>query len=226
MLRLKDVYQEITTGRIGAICEASLSRLLNMASKRDFCIATGFRYGNTLQQNRQLNKELNSTLASKKMGGYSLIGHWQEAPDGVEYKDADPETLQDSVEESVLFTRPEDMSKRDFIGFCGDIGRKFNQDAVLVGLVSDDVKFNSKGFTFAGGAKEDDTKDPQPGIYLVYKDGSMDKIGNSLTIGKVSQAYSQMRSKKSVPFVFEGVLKPTNNISKQAFKVRNIKYLV
>jgi hypothetical protein len=201
-LRLKDVYQEITTGRIGVINEAGLSRLLSMASKRDFCIATGFRYGNTLQQNRQLNKELNSTLASKRMGGYSLIGHWQEAPDGVEYNDADPETLQDSVEESILFTRPEDMPEKEFIGFCGDIGRKFNQDAVLVGIVSKGAKFNSKGFTLAGevkealSIKEDDTDNPQPGIYLVFKDGSMDKIGNNLTIGKVSQAYSQMRNKK------------------------------
>jgi hypothetical protein len=225
-MKLKNIYKEIITERIGVVNEASLSRLLSMASKRDFCVATGFRSGNDLKTNRQLNRELNAALASKKMGGYSLIGHWQEAPDGVEYKDADPETLQDSVEESVLFIRPESMQRKEFVDLCVSIARKFNQDAVVLGLVDNEAKFNSKGFTLNKEVREDGTDFPESGIYLLFKDGSMDKIGNSLTLGKISQAYSQMKNKKNVPFVFEGVLQPTNNIGKQAFKSRNIKYLI
>jgi 3-deoxy-D-manno-octulosonic acid (KDO) 8-phosphate synthase len=64
------------------------------------------------------------------------------------------------------------------------------------------------------------------GIYLYYKNGGSDKIGSDISLNKTAQAYSQMRKKKNVPFVFEGSLQPTNNISKQAFKQKNIRYVI
>lgn len=200
-MNLKQIYEDISNSRLGQISESSLSRLLSMAKNKDFCIATGFRYTNTLQQNRQLNRQLLSTLNSQKMGGYQLIGHWQEAPDGVDYQDAAPDQLSDSVEESILFTKPEGMQRDAFVKQCVNIAKKYNQDAVILGLVND-------------------------GIYLAFKDGSTDKIGSGVSLMKTAQAYSQMKKKPNVPFVFEGMLQPTSNVSKMAFKARNIKYLI
>lgn len=200
-MKLKQIYEEISNERIGQISEASLSRLLSMAKSKDFCIATAFRYSNTLQQNRNLNRELLASLNSQKMGGYQLIGHWQEAPDGIDYQDAKPEELTDSVEESVLFTKPDSMQRQDFVNQCVGIAKKYNQDAVIIGLTGD-------------------------GIYLAFKDGSTDKIGSGVSLNKTAQAYSQMRKKPNVPFIFEGNLQPTSNTSKMAFKARHIKYLI
>lgn len=200
-MKLKQIYEEISNGRIGQISEASLSRLLSMVQNKDFCIATAFRYGNSLQTNRNLNKTLLSTLNSQKMGGYQLIGHWQEAPDGVDYQDAKPNELTDSVEESILFVKPDNMDRNKFVTQCARIAKQFNQDAVVVGLANE-------------------------GVHLVFKDGDTHKVGDKVALNKTAQAYSQMKKKPNIPFVFEGMLEPTSNISKQAFKARNIKYLI
>lgn len=186
--------------------EAGLSRLLQRISGKEFGIASAYRGGNTRKENQRRKGILLTQLNSAKMGGYVLIGHWQEAPDGIDYQDAAPDQLSDTVEESVLYIKPDEMSDQEFIQFNVDIANKFNQDAVIVGLDGIDEAISDMG------------------VYLYYKDGSRDKIGNRVTLGKISQAYSQMKHKPNVPFVFEGTLHPTNNIGKQVFKVRNILY--
>jgi len=196
-MNLKDVMHELQFGQIN---EAGLSRLLSKADTNDFCIVTAFRYGNSLKANRAKNQEIFSMLSSQKMSGYKLIGHWQEAPDGVEFQDASPDQLTDSVEESVMFIRRADLEQDKFIELCVSLCKKFNQDAVIVGLVGD-------------------------GVYLYFKDGTRQKIGTKLTLGKTGQAYSQMRNKNNVPFVFEGIAHPTSNISRQVFVAHNIGYL-
>lgn len=134
------------------------------------------------------------------MGGYSLIGHWKEAPDDVEYKDATEDQLSDTVEESVLFVKPDQMDRDEFISISTDIGKKFNQDAIVIGLSGE-------------------------GVFLYYRNGGSDNIGTTLTLNKTAQAYSQMRKKKNIPFVFEGILHPINNISRHAFTLKNINYI-
>jgi len=233
-LKLKDIYDEINIGRIGQINEAGLSRLLQMAQERDFCIATAFRHENSLSKNRANNKQINSMLAGDRMSGYALIGHWQEGPEGANYHEVKPEDLTDSIEESILFTRPESMPILDFIKFSKSIGIRFHQDAVILGIGGNNIKpayyknkldpKNRNTVDVATGTT--DESGITPGVYLVFQDGSVDKIGTSISLGKIAQAYSQMRNKPNIPFIFEGVLQPTNNISKQAFTIRNIKYLV
>lgn len=197
MMKLKDVIHELQFGQIN---EAGLSRLLSKADNNDFCIVTAFRYGNSLKDNRSKNQEIFSALSAQKMSGYKLIGHWQEAPDGVDFQDATPDQLTDSVEESVMFIRRPDLDQSKFIDYAVSLCKRFNQDAVIVGLVND-------------------------GVYLYFKDGSRQKVGSKLTLGKTGQAYSQMRNKKNVPFVFEGVAHPTSNIGRQTFVAHNIAYL-
>ncbi len=198
-MNLKKLFSEIISNRFGYINEASLSRLLSRVQNNDFCIISGFRAGNTLNQNKSKNKEILQTINSAKMGGYLLIGHWQESPDGVEYNDATPDQLTDIVEESVLFVKSDQLDRDEFVSFSVQLCKKYNQDAIIIGL-----------------------KDQ--GIFLYFKDGSSDRIGSKITLNKTSQAYSQMRKKANVPFVFEGTLSPVNNIGRQAFKQNNILY--
>lgn len=211
IMKLIDAYNAVAS--IGRIDEAGLSRLLSRIQGRDFAIATAFRGDYSKAENRKRNAELLQTLNQRRMGGYMLIGHWQEAPDGVDYNDADPGTLTDVVEESVLFVKPDGMSTEDFEAFCTGIARRYNQDAVIVG----ETTATTEGLHEVEG---------DYAIYLVFKDGSKDQIGSGLSLNKTAQAYSQMRNKPNVPFVFEGTLAPVNNIGRQAFKTKNIKYVI
>ena len=198
----KEILQKIVEDQIGGIIsEANLSRLVSKAANTDFCIATAFRGGRSLRKNRELNRELLQAINLKKMGGYPLIGHWQEAPEGVDYNDANPDELTDVVEESIMFVKPDNMNREEFVEFCTGIGSKFGQDAVIIGL-------NGQG------------------VFLYYKGGGSDKIGDKLSLNKIGQAYSQLRKKPDVPFIFEGILHPSNNIGKMAFKAQNIKWIV
>lgn len=197
-MKLKDIVSESLT-EFGTISEASLSRLVSMVQNKDFCIATAFRSNFSKKQNRQRNKELFNMLQTKRMGGYMLVGHWQEAPDGTDWKDASPEQLQDITEESVLFVRPESMSREEFTEMCVGIAKKFNQDAVIIGLQGE-------------------------GVHLYFKNGDSTKIGTDFSIGKIAQAYSNLRGGNPSPFIFEGSLIPETNFGRMAFSVNNILY--
>lgn len=200
MKKIKEILSEIIEEKFGHVVEASLSRLISRTTGSDFCIATGFRSNLSFRQNKERNKQILQQLNSHKMGGYLLIGHWQEAPDGVEFVDATTDQLIDSLEESILFVKTDNLSREAFIEICVQIARKFNQDAVIIGLSN-------------------------VGVFLYYKDGTYDKVGSKMTLGKTAQAYSQMRNKPNVPFVFEGNLHPINNFGRQMFDLKNILYV-
>ena len=167
------------------------------------------------------------------MWGYKLIGHWQESPEGVDYQDAKPEQLTDSIEESILFTRPPKMSQEEFIQFCVKIAKRYDQDAVLIGLIEREASGQYGG--------EDNPDMPTRtgisglNIYVYYQNGERDHIGTNLSLNKISQGYSHMRQKrdpdepttsKTVPFsfVFEGILQPRGNLSRQVFTIKGILY--
>lgn len=191
----------------GSINEANLSRLISQVQNKDFCIMSAFRTEDyTLEQNRERNRSLLKFLNGKKMGGYPLIGHWQTAPQGVDYKDATKDQLVDSIEESFLFPKPENMSREDFIAICSELRDKYDQEAVIIGFHK---------------TKDDD----RSGFYLYFAHGSNDKIGDKLSLGKIAQAYSVMKKKPNVPFVFEGVIEPKTNFGKMAFTMYNMEYL-
>jgi hypothetical protein len=184
----------------GRIDEASLSRVLSMIRSKDFCIITAFRSSNSRKVNRQRNKNLFSDLRTQGLSGYSLIGHWQEASDGVDWRDASPEQLRDSVEDTILCIRPDSMSIEEFTDFIVSLTKKYNQDASIISIKGD-------------------------GIFLYFKDGDRDFLGNQVTLNKISQAYSKLRSGNQTPFVFEGILQPTSNFGRMAFNANNILYI-
>lgn len=204
-MKIKNIINEMLW--IGSINEANLSRLLSQVSTKDICIMSAFRTEDySLEQNRVRNRRLLKSINSLKMGGYPLIGHWQTAPHGQDYEDTPKEQLVDSIEESFLFPRPESMPREEFINVCTTLRDKFDQEAIIIGL-------------------QKTKEDPDYGFYLYFKHDVKDKIGSKITLNKISQAYSQMRKKPNVPFVFEGVIEPKTNFGRWGFEKFNMLYL-
>lgn len=203
-MTIAEIYNHYITD-MGVLNEASLSRLLSNVRHQDFAIVSASRYSNTKKKNIKLTRQLLAFLNQHRMGGFKLIGHWQEAPDGIDYKDATPDMLMSTVEESVFFAKPEDMDRKVFIQFCKLLCRQLNQDAVLIGL-------------------QDTRGQETSGIWIYFQDGTRKKLGNKITLMKTAQVYSYMKNKPDVPFVFEGFVQPINNVSKMAFKAKMLLY--
>lgn len=204
-MKLKDILTENSSYNL--INEAGLSRLFagikHGGKKRDFCVMSAFRKNLTLQQNRSRNKEVYATLSNYKMGGYPLIGHWKEAPEGADWKTTPEEDKTLVQEESIWFYKPDSMELNQFTDICVSLCRKFNQDSVIIGIASD----------------EEDA-----GIYFYSKDGSRQKFASSVNIRpeKLGDAYSIMRGNPSNPFMFEGTAQPVNIIGNMMFKHQNM----
>ena len=194
-----DENSNIEYANIGYISESSLSRLWKQVQNNDFCVITAFRGEYNRKQNIKRNQELLKTLNKEKMGPYSLIGHWQEAPDGVEWKDANPEDLTDVQEDSFLFVRKTEMDVESFKEFVTELVKTYNQNAGVISI--------------------DGT------IYLIFKDGSTEKIGNSMKMNTIGDAYSIMKKKPKIPFVFEGLRIPNAPVLGRAvFNKIGLKY--
>jgi hypothetical protein len=194
MQNIKDydsfVNENFIYDSFNSLNEAGLSRIVDKIKikKEDFAVLTGWRNSNTFKQNRDINNNIVKLLNSKKMGPYLLIGHWQETTSDDE---KDYSSVQDIQEDSILVVRPKNMETDEFIKFITDIGNQYKQDSVLIGVDGE--------------------------VYLYWDNNKSEKIGNTLTLNKISTAYSQMRNKKNIPFVFEGTIHPTNNMSRMLF---------
>ena len=185
----------------GILYEAGINRVMSHASKGPFAVITAFRGNFSLKQNRDRNKQLESEFRKIKSGGIKLIGHWEEAPDGMSWEEAKKSgRTDDIVEESYFIPMPQSMDFEEFKDAIHGMVRKFNQDAAVIG----------------DGSK----------IYLLFQNGSLDSIGSSVTAGKISQAYSKIRrgGGKKIPFVFEGTIQPSNNIHRMALQRRGVKW--
>ena len=63
-------------------------------------------------------------------------------------------------------------------------------------------------------------------IQILETSGETFGIGSGITLGKISQAYSQHVKKLNTPFVFEGVEVPATNIGKQIAEKYKFNYPV
>jgi hypothetical protein len=182
----------------GILCEDGLSRVFTH-SKKPFAVLTAFRDNYTLAQNRQRNRSLESALKQNKMGGIRMIGHWMEAPDGTHWKDAVAQgTAKDVTEESYFIPMPASMEFEKFKYIIQSLTNSFNQDAAVIG----------------------DGK----GMFLISKSGQMDKIGSAASFNKISQAYSKLRKRPQIPFVFEGTINPSSIAHRISFQRRGLKW--
>jgi hypothetical protein len=204
-IKLKEILTE--GSKFNMINEGGLSRLFagieKGSVKRDFCIMSAFRKDFTTQHNRSRNKEVYATLAKYKMGGYPLIGHWKEAPEGKDWQTTPDEEKTLVTEESIWFYRPETIKLDDFVEICTNLCKRFNQDAVMIGIASDKEQY---------------------GIYYLSKDGSKSLAYSTVKINpkELGDAYSKMKGRADTPFIFEGTAQPVNIIGNMMFKHENM----
>lgn len=183
------------------IVEGSFNRLYQQMSDKDFAIITAYRANFTKNQNIQRNRRLRGILNQCGMGVHQLVGHWQEAPQGKDWKDCDKSELTDVVERSYFVAKPDDMDFEDF--------KQFIMRCLTIGGVSQDC-----GIIHQNG----------DGYYTIDPNGKMDKIAEKLTLNKIAQAYSQYVKRLDLPFVFEGVESPSSIGGYRVFKKNNILY--
>ena len=184
------------------ILESSFNRLMSLMANKDFAIISAYRHEFSKEENILRNRQLRGILNANKMGVHQLVGHWLEAPKGVEYKDAKPEELTDTIERSYFIAKPDTMKYKDFKKFilnCLTIDGE-TQDCGIIHL--------------HGGA-----------YYCVYPNGSVERIGENLTLNKIAQAYSQYVKRLDIPFVFEGVERPSSNGGMRMFRAHGIEYV-
>lgn len=186
----------------GDICahridEGSLARMLNRVNKgsNDFVVMTAYRDNLSSKENVSRNKKLRQLFNSKKMGVYSLIGHWQECKiSDLDYNECPDNKKVDTIERSYLAVR-KNMTQDDFINFCFGLAVKFNQDGIIL------VCREYKG---------------------VYSSGNRNTIQpfnkGKISLNKIQQAY-YVRNSGNMNFVFEGIEVPDgSSYVKQGFK--------
>jgi hypothetical protein len=183
----------------GILNEAGLSRI-KQHSDKPFAVITAFRNNYSLKENRKRNKQLESTLKANKAGGIKLIGHWQEGPDGMDWREAKKlGRVEDIVEESYFVPKPKDMEFEQFFTIMAKLTKKFDQDVTIISD-GDDIMF-------------------------LYQNGDTEKKYKSTQFMKIDQAYSQLRNRPGVPFIFEGTMAPSSNMHRMALKERGVIWL-
>lgn len=198
----------VNSDNINIISEAGLSRLLSKYDngKGIFAIISAYRHNEdgrvlTKKDKIALNRRLRGDLNSMKMGVYQLVGHWRECSDpDVDYDDCPKNMLVDIIERSYFVPKNKSFTDDEFEDIILKLTKKYKQDASL--LYRDGV------------------------AYLLYKNGRKIPEGSDLSLGKISQAYSQHVGKTNTPFVFEGIEQPSSISGAKVMKNENIKYFV
>ena len=190
-----------------AITEAGLARIIQKVKvdQEDFIIITAYRGEFDKKENIARNRDLRHWFNRQEMGVYQLVGHWRECSiENVPYDQCPADKLVDVVERSYLAVRPDTMSAKEFFGKCKFLTKKWKQDGSVIRiqeLFGDEIQIlETSGDTFG--------------------------IGSGISLGKISQAYSQHVKKLNTPFVFEGVEVPATNMGKQIAEKYNFNYPV
>jgi hypothetical protein len=154
--------------------EASLGRVLQHVqgkkNVKNWGMMTAYRYANTPNQNKTLNKELEGELRKMGHGFFKVEGHWVECQDGnLSYEDCPKNLLKDAIEESLFVPN---ISAKEI----HKLGKKYGQDAVIFG--GEETKGNAT---------------------LIFKDGKVENIGK-FSPNKIQQAYSKLKGGKTFVF--------------------------
>lgn len=135
---MKEAYE---VDFIGTIDEsgAGIARVLKMLDdNKDFLMITASRGNKTRKENQKNNNNLISYIRKElgmKVGAYKLVGHWKECSEPLD----DGETLadckggiSDTLEESWLIIKPDDISGDLFRDIANKVAKKYNQDAYVI----------------------------------------------------------------------------------------------
>ena len=188
-------------------CDELFNRLMHHLQNDTFAIITAYRYkdsdGNLIpkKENIKRNRELRAKLNSEHMGVYQLVGHWQEAPEGMDYGEAkDKNLLTDVIERSYVVPKRKDLSDEDFIDFIKSC-------MVIDGQTQDACIIHTDKF------------------YILFNNGEMEPIGTKVSLNKIGQAFSESVLKNGYPFVFNCVDAPTSVAGFMFFERNNLLYL-
>lgn len=202
-------------GLLGQIDFEGLSRLWHHVKTRPFAVLTAFRGEHSLPENRARNRALLQALNEMRMGPHMLGGVWVEAERpwvydgaGVSNPDTGEEITRDEAqarglltwvsEESYFVPKPGLMSLEEFRGRILQILQDADQD----------------GAVFSDGRR----------IVVLQPDGSeLAFLGTGVSFRKVGDAYSWLRNRPDVPFVFEGSFEPINIFSRMGFKGQGLQ---
>jgi hypothetical protein len=154
--------------------ESSLGRVLQHVqgkkNVKNWGMMTAYRYANTPNQNKTLNKKLEGELRKMGHGFFKVEGHWVECQDGnLSYEDCPKNLLKDAIEESLFVPN---ISAKEI----HKLGKKYGQDAVIFG--GEQTKGNAT---------------------LIFKDGKVENIGK-FSPNKIQQAYSKLKGGKTFVF--------------------------
>ena len=194
---------------INIISEAGLSRLLTKYDngRGTFGIITAYRYKNnfgkvlTKKEKIILNRKLRNELNHMNLGVYQLVGHWRECSDpDIEYDDCSKNMIVDVIERSYFVSKSVSLTDDEFENLMLKLTKKYDQDASLL---------------YRDGES-----------YTLYKTGRKDPKGKNLSLGKISQAYSQHVGKMNTPFTFEGIEQPSSVSGAKVMKNDGIKYFI
>lgn len=219
-LMIKEDYE---SDFIGAIDEsgAGMSRVLRMLDdNKDFLMITAFRGDKTRKENQKNNSDLISYIRKEigmKVGAYKLVGHWKECSkplmDGETLADCKG-SIQDTLEESWLIVKPDDISGDLFRDIANKVAKKYNQDAYVI-RKDGKLTLNSKNgdeWVDLGKANRDSLSTGFVGISGIQGYSELKKVRNS---GRVQN------------IVFENIylsVPKDNNFSKMIFKEMSILY--
>jgi hypothetical protein len=182
---------------------------LRVGRVKPFAIISAFRpkysHAANMKRSGSLLKQINRLL--DKPGAYKLIGWWQNMTDeavklGLSWQDAKSRGMlqEPTAEESYLVVKPATTDYDDFRETIVELGRWWDQEGVLVG-------------------------DGQQVFNVDPKNGDGFPIGTGLTAPLLAGAYSRMKNKPDVPFVFAGTLQPTSPRGGHLYAAAGLSYV-
>ena len=214
-------FKDLLENEYGVVNEAGLSRVLQkLEDNLDFLIITAFRGSNTKKESQNKNNALIKDIRldfNEKAGAYKLVGHWKEC--SIELKDNETisdckGTITDTLEESWLIIRPDNVTTKTFFETAKKYVKKYKQDAFVIRI---EGKLTLNG------------KDGEEWENLGKANKNSISQGFSRVINK--QGYSELKKNRnkgrSTNIIFEGLYTkaPDDSISsKRIFRSANFLY--
>lgn len=105
----------------------------------------------------------------------------------------------DVIEDAFLIVKPDEINSQDFKEYFIRKCNQYNQECVL---------YSTGGI-----------------IFYLMPDGELVKIGTRLVLNKLERAYSTLRKKPNVPFIFEGLKVSKTNMGKDLLYKLGLKWI-
>ena len=139
---------------------AGLSRILRHMQDSPFGVVSAFRNEYTLKENLERTKDMQNMVRREGYGYIRMEGGWIE--------DGDKEVTENSI--FIIGSPDEDFD--EFASFINEVGTSFDQEAVIVGDMTD--------------------------VLLLYPDGNHEKIGSvdKINTTSVGEFFSKIKGKK------------------------------